>query len=100
MKSTESTSFHPITKGEELTQKILAQPDVKRVVKLIQYDERFFYLIETPFDTFPLAVIGEIDADFTWCRHLARCSSVSAAERIWGDILTSAISERGKPLTA
>jgi len=59
--------------------------DIKRVVRLVPCGDRFRYLIETPFQTFPKFVIGTTDAAFDDVRREFRCFILDNAERHWAD---------------
>ena len=64
---------------------IEGQPDVKRVVKLEPAGERYRYLIETPFATFPRFVIGTTDADLADVRIEGKCGTDWGAEQMWDE---------------
>lgn len=60
------------------------EPDVRRVLELVPLaDGHFRYLIETPFRTFPKAVIGTTDADNYHVWIEAKYSSLSGAREDW-----------------
>jgi hypothetical protein len=51
---------HPL---QSLIDVIQEQPDVRAVLRLAKVGDRYRYLIETPFTTFPRYVIGTCDAN-------------------------------------
>jgi hypothetical protein len=78
--STASATPAPI---DLLRQKMESEEDVLRVVHLVPCGDRFRYLIETPFKTFPRFVIGNTDAAFDDVRLECRCGLIETAERHW-----------------
>lgn len=59
------------------------EEDVKRIVRLEPTGDRFRYLIETPFATFPKFVVGTTDEEFADVRIESRCGLLSTAEEVW-----------------
>jgi hypothetical protein len=66
-----------------LREKMEREDDILRVVRLVPCGDRFRYLIETPFKTFPRFVIGTTDAEFDDVRREMRCGLLATAERHW-----------------
>ena len=66
-----------------LEDRLLSESDVRKVVKLRKVGERFQYLIETPFETFPRYVVGTTDCAFDDVRIQMRCSALWSAEDWW-----------------
>jgi hypothetical protein len=62
---------------------IAAEPDVKRVLHVAYLQGRFYYQIETPFATFPKAVIGTCDENGDAARPLLKHGNVAFAEELW-----------------
>jgi len=71
----------------ELRAKMEQEDDIKRVVRLERAGDRFRYLIETPFKTFPKFVIGTTDAEFDVVRLELRCGLLESAEAAWDRIV-------------
>lgn len=59
------------------------EDDVKSIIRLESIGNRFRYLIETPFETFPKFVVGTTDAAFDDVRLESRCGMLSTAEKAW-----------------
>jgi hypothetical protein len=68
---------------EQLRGLIEREPDVKKLHRLEQCGDRFRYLIETPFETFPKFVIGTTDATNNDVRIEHSCGLQSTAEEAW-----------------
>ena len=69
--------------------RIAAQDDVHEVVALVKLkdEDRWLYLIKTPFASFPKFVIGSTDSENTSPELLFRCGSRWAAEDEWTRIV-------------
>ncbi|HSI08799.1 MAG TPA: hypothetical protein VK985_09410 [Rariglobus sp.] len=70
---------------DALRNRMECEEDILRVVNLVPYGDRFRYLIETPFKTFPRFVIGTTDAAFDDVRLELRCGLLTTAERYWNN---------------
>ncbi len=72
-----------------LRAKMLQQDDVYEVVALVKLkdEDRWLYLIKTPFASFPKFVIGSTDSENTSPELLFRCGSSWAAEDEWTRIV-------------
>jgi hypothetical protein len=66
------------------------EEDVKRIVRLERAGDRFRYLIETPFATFPKFVIGTTDAKYDDVRLELRCGLLESAEERWPELMANA----------
>jgi len=62
---------------------IEAEQDVRRVLKVAAQGQRYRYLIETPFQTWPRFVIGTTDADLADVRIEYRCGAEWSALEEW-----------------
>lgn len=82
---------------DTLRAKICAESDVKCLHKLIERDGVFYYLIETPFASFPKAVVGETNADFTTVRHLCEADTIQGATSHWDDYICAPEGKKTKP---
>jgi N-acetylglucosamine-6-phosphate deacetylase len=65
---------------EEIRSRIEQEDDVKRIIRLEPHGERFRYLIETPFATFPRFAVGTTDAAGEDVRLEAICGELYTAE--------------------
>lgn len=68
---------------EQLRKLIEQEEDVKRVIRLEPHGDRFRYLIETPFETFPKFVIGTTDATNEDVRIEHKCGLEATAQEAW-----------------
>lgn len=68
-----------------LRSKILAEPDVYEVLALsfVPPEQRWLYLIKTPFATFPKYVIGYTDSDLAEPEILFSCGAEWSARAEW-----------------
>lgn len=69
--------------NENVKRLLEREPDVKRVLEVNPVGDRFRYLIETHFATFPRFVIGITDAAFEHVRIEFRCGQEYSARRHW-----------------
>ena len=76
---------------------IAAESDVKRVLEIVQVGERFRYLIETPFATYPKFVIGSTDAELNDVRLQFKCGLECNARREWDHLLACPVKQTIAP---
>lgn len=62
------------------------EDDIKRVIRLEPVGDRFRYMIETPFKTFPKFVVGNTDDAFDEVRIEMKCGMETTAERFWNNL--------------
>jgi hypothetical protein len=80
---TEGCLGHEPAPMDALLRLMQCESDIKQVIRLVPHGDRFRYMIETPFATFPKFVIGTTDAAFEDVRIESRCGLLSTAEEAW-----------------
>jgi hypothetical protein len=68
----------------EIERMIVEQRDISRLLELAELPSGgWLYLIETPFQTFPKFVVGELDAAGELVRLRHRCGTETVAREAW-----------------